>query len=173
MNKFRLEIGRSFLTICGPSFKNSLPRGEKKNQTCSGGKEAFHFWKNLIPAVSANVSFEDICSSVFLLSLGGALNTFFFLFFHNYFVLDIANLHIRTVPFTITSTRLWGFKHFAMKNWGSLPKFHDMFLKISHEINNMFVPEISLFSELSLFTTHSRSFPDFYMSLNSSGSSYF
>lgn len=98
---------------------------------------------------------------------------FFFLFFHNYFVLDIANLHIRTVPFTITSTRLWGFKHFAMKNWGSLPKFHDMFLKISHEIYNMFVPEISLFSELSLFTTHSRSFPDFYMSLNSSGSSYF
>lgn len=43
-------------------------------QTCSEGKEAFNFWKNLIPAVSANVAFEGICSLVFLLSLGGSLN---------------------------------------------------------------------------------------------------
>lgn len=70
VNEFRLDIRRRTVVQ-----KQSTKK--KKNQACSGVKEAFNFWKNLIPAVSANTAFEGICSLVVLLSLGGSLNPLF------------------------------------------------------------------------------------------------
>lgn len=100
----------------------------------------------------------------------------FLIFLHSYSVLDTANLQIRTASFNIyfnTFSRLLHFEHFAVKNWGSLPKPRDMFLRTPHEGNYMFTHEmIDLFSELLLFTTCSRSFPAFYMSFHLSESSY-